>query len=63
MRDKIIRELSELCNNPYPSHCKKLAGRPGWRIRIGDYRVIYSVDQKKREVMVLAIAHRREVYR
>lgn len=55
-----IRALAE---NPRPHTCKKLAGREGWRIRIGDYRVIYEIDDKRQSVTVLHIGHRRDVYR
>jgi mRNA interferase RelE/StbE len=41
----------------------KLAGRDDYRIRVGDYRIVYAVDDKERLVIVARIAHRREVYR
>ena len=41
----------------------KLAGRDDYRIRLGDYRVVYAVDDAERLVIVARIAHRREVYR
>lgn len=63
LEESIVQEITKLVDNPHPVHCKKLSGKPGWRIRVGDYRIIYSVDYKKKEVMILAIAHRREVYR
>jgi mRNA interferase RelE/StbE len=53
-----------LAENPYPPGCKKLAGDEGfWRIRVGDYRVVYTVIQSKLVVLVVKIGHRREVYR
>jgi mRNA interferase RelE/StbE len=55
-----IRKLSE---EPRPGGCKKLAGRDGWRIRVGDYRVIYEIDDKARIITVLHVGHRRDVYR
>jgi mRNA interferase RelE/StbE len=44
---------------------KCFAGRfkPGWRIRVGEYRVLYRIDDDRREVLVFEIGHRREVYR
>lgn len=63
IKDKLVSEISMLINDPYPAHCKKLSGKPGWRVRVGDYRIIYAVDNKKKEIMILSIAHRREVYR
>ena len=58
-----LRELIiELGRNPRPSGCKKLIGREGWRIRSGDYRVIYEIDDPQRLVTVLDIGHRKDVY-
>jgi mRNA interferase RelE/StbE len=49
---------------PRPPGCEKLAGADAWyRVRQGDYRVIYSVDDVDRIVQVVKIGHRREVYR
>ena len=42
-QSKIIDSIRELSNNPFPSQSKKLTGRDGWRIRIGNYRAIYEV--------------------
>ena len=52
-----------LAHDPRPQGCKKLAGRDGWRIRVGDYRVIYEIADKQRIVTVLHVGHRRDVYR
>ena len=52
-----------LAENPRPSGVVKLSGREGWRIRIGDYRVIFMIDDAKKEVVIYAIGHRREIYR
>jgi mRNA interferase RelE/StbE len=50
--------------NPRPSGAAKLSGREGWRICIGDYRAVSSIDDaKKHVVVVFAIGHRREIYR
>jgi len=55
-----IQELSE---EPRPAGCQKLTGREGWRIRVGDYRVIYEIDAAQSTVTVLHVGHRRDVYR
>ena len=61
---RIATRLDELANNPLPSGVKKLQGEPDlYRIRIGDYRVLYRVDRKRMTVPILKIGHRREVYR
>ena len=52
-----------LGNDPKPPGCRKLAGREGWRIRVGDYRIIYEIDPAQHSVTVLHVGHRRDVYR
>lgn len=55
--------LERLASAPRPSGCKKLKGGDNeWRIRIGDYRVVYEIDDTAKTVDVTRIAHRREVY-
>ncbi len=58
MRDAIVA----LAENPRPAGCKKLTGREGWRIRSGDYRAIYEIDDAQKRVTVLHLGHRRDVY-
>jgi mRNA interferase RelE/StbE len=56
--------IDDLEQNARPSGCVKLAGEPDlYRIRVGDYRIIYQVSDLKLTVLVLAIGHRRELYR
>jgi len=58
-----IRDLiAVLAANPRPSGCKKLTGREGWRVRSGDYRVIYEIDDAGRRVTIMDIGHRKDVY-
>lgn len=59
---KIVAALKDLANDPRPFGYKKLKGRPGYRIRVGDYRIIYQVRDNILTVFVLIIGHRREVY-
>lgn len=59
---KIVAALKELATDPRPFGYKKLKGRPGYRVRVGDYRIIYSVQDNILTVYVLIIGHRREVY-
>ena len=61
--DRVRRALRGLREEPRPSGCLKLKDRDGWRIRVGDYRVIYEIDDSIRTVRVLDIGHRRDVYR
>ena len=61
---RIIRKVDQLGADPFPHGTEKLTATVDlWRIRIGDYRVIYTVDHKELLVLVLKIGHRREVYR
>lgn len=55
--------IGGLGEQPRPLGCRKLMGRDGWRIRIGDYRVVYEIDDGGQVVTVLHVGHRRDVYR
>jgi mRNA interferase RelE/StbE len=61
--DRILDRLHALETDPRPTDVKKLKGREGWRIRIGDYLVIYSINDNDLVILVVTIGHRREVYR
>ena len=63
VRNRILQKIILLENQPKPSGSKKLHDTPYYRIRIGDYRVIYSVDDADKLVRILDAGHRREVYR
>ncbi len=60
---RIARSLLALAETPRPHGVVKLTGREAWRIRVGDYRVIYTIDGAQKEVVIYAIGHRREIYR
>ena len=56
--------IDELANNPRPPGCRKMAGRVNeWRIRVGAFRIIYTIDDVARELRIREIGHRRDVYR
>lgn len=60
---RVLRRVESLAATPRPNGCRKLAGADNlWRIRIGDYRVIYSIDDKQRVVDVSGVRHRRDAY-
>jgi len=64
MHDRVIAALQSLRQNPRPPGCRKLTGtKADWRIRVGDYRVIYEIADVIRVVRVHRIRHRGEVYR
>lgn len=61
---RVIAAIQALARNPRPSGCRKLAGsKNDWRIRVGDYRVVYEIADEIRVVRVNRVRHRREVYR
>jgi mRNA interferase RelE/StbE len=60
--ERVRDAIRSLSANPRPHGCVKLTGRSGLRIRVGDYRVIYEVDDGQRVVTVLHVGHRRDVY-
>lgn len=60
---RIFHRISLLQGNPYGQGSQKLGGGKGYRIRIGDYRVAYTIDKKSKVVTIVRIRHRREVYR
>jgi mRNA interferase RelE/StbE len=61
---RLSSKIDGLRENPFPAGCKKMAGVPdAWRIRAGDYRVVYQVHRGILLVLVLSVGHRREVYR
>jgi mRNA interferase RelE/StbE len=60
---RILEHLRALEINPRPADSIKLKGRSAWRVRVGDYRVIYEIHDRERQVIVVTVGHRREVYR
>lgn len=61
---RIAFHIEALSKNPRPSGCRKITNsKSDWRIRVGDYRVIYEIDEKTKTVKVMRVKHRREVYR
>jgi mRNA interferase RelE/StbE len=63
LQKRVARAFLALEEEPFPAGCKKLKNRDGWRVRVGDYRILYFADKVARKIVVGVIAHRREVYR
>ena len=61
--ERLRAAIAALADNPRPANCLKLTGRDAQRIRVGDYRVVYEIDDVERSVLVLNVGHRREIYR
>ncbi len=62
MANPILTAIGNLAEDPRPNGCKKLRGREGYRIRIGNYRVIYDVFDRQLVVDVIALGHRKDIY-
>jgi mRNA interferase RelE/StbE len=62
-RRRIVPRIEGLASEPRPHGCEKLSGLEQYRVRQGDYRVVYGVDDEARVVIVVKIGHRRDVYR
>ena len=61
---RVARALVGLATEPFPTQSRKIAGTQDvWRIRVGSYRILYSVDNDRVVVITLKIGHRRDVYR
>jgi mRNA interferase RelE/StbE len=62
-RRRIVRRIQSLASDPRPSGCETLTGDDRYRVRQGDYRVVYGVDDVAREVLIVKVGNRRDVYR
>ncbi|MGH9447640.1 MAG: type II toxin-antitoxin system RelE family toxin [Terriglobia bacterium] len=62
-RQRLVLRITELASDPRPEGCQKLSGEDDYRIRQGDYRVVYSIDEREKIIRILKIGHRRDVYR
>lgn len=60
---RIIRRIQSLSSDPRPYGSQKLSGKEYYRVRQGDYRIVYSIDDEDLLIDVVKIGHRREVYR
>ena len=61
--DRIGSALDDLQYNPRPPGAKKLTGQNGYRVRKGDYRILYTIEDRKKLIRVYRIGHRRDVFR
>jgi mRNA interferase RelE/StbE len=65
IREKIFDRIEALKKNPRPASCEKLQGSETdlFRIRQGDYRIVYTIEDKKLAILVVRVVHRKEVYK
>lgn len=59
----VADRINALAHDPRPRGARKLANEPGYRLRVGVYRILYEVDDARRVVTIYRVKHRREVYR
>ncbi len=62
-RQRIIRRIGQLADNPRPPGSTKLSGHDKYRIRQGVYRIVYGIEDSELTVVVVKVGHRKEVYR
>ncbi len=60
---RVVAKIQLLASNPRPHGCEKLSGAEKYRIRQGDYRILYEVDDATKVVTIVKVGNRREVYR
>jgi len=64
LSSRVLKRIESLASNLRPIGCRKLEGAENlWRLRVGDHRVIYAVDDRTRMVDIIAVRHRRDAYR
>jgi len=61
--NQMKNKISSLSNNPRPSGCLKLTVEEGYRLKTGDYRILYRIDDKEKIIYIYRIKHRKEVYK
>ncbi|OGG98951.1 MAG: plasmid stabilization protein [Candidatus Lambdaproteobacteria bacterium RIFOXYD1_FULL_56_27] len=62
-QDRLVQAITDLETEARPSGAKKLVGREAWRIRVGDYRIIYEIEDEQLKIWVIDLGNRREIYR
>ena len=62
-RKRVVTKIEGLASDPRPPGTEKLSGAEKYRLRQGDYRVLYSVDDSQKMLVIVKIGHRRDVYR
>jgi mRNA interferase RelE/StbE len=63
LQGRILAKLDQLAENPYLPGAERRHGEPGYRVRVGDYRIVYDILHQEVTVLVIRIGHRHDVYR
>ena len=61
--ESVKKKIFALQEDPRPPGCRKLADQEAWRVRVGDYRIVYEIEDTTRTVTILRVGHRKEIYR
>ena len=60
---RIISKIKSLAENPRPAGCRKIVGSDqDYRFRMGDYRVVYELDEENKRITIMAVGHRKDIY-
>lgn len=62
-KKRLANAIEGLCDNPHPSSSKRLKGEPYYRLRVGDFRIVYQIENEELLILVVIIARRGEVYK
>jgi mRNA interferase RelE/StbE len=62
-RRRVVKRIQRLANEPRPPGCEKLSGEEKYRLRQGDYRILYEIVDRELVVTVVKVGNRRDVYR
>ena len=62
-RKKILQRIDSLAINPRPYGCEKISGQNKYRVRQGDYRILYTINDDELIVRVMKVGHRKDIYR
>lgn len=60
---RILNAIEKLADDPHPQNSKKLSAQEKYRLRVGDYRILYSIEDDRLVIVIVKVGHRREVYR
>ena len=63
VRQRIVQRIRSLADDPRPAGCEKLSGKERYRVRQGQYRIVYSIEDRELVIYVVKVGHRSSVYR
>jgi mRNA interferase RelE/StbE len=63
VRKRLVQTMDDLAADPRPPAAKRLTGHPGYRVRKGDYRILYTIDETAQVIRIYRLGHRKDIYR